>query len=89
MIRTYYFYDDSFLASNGCSCCEPMEMECYNIDSDEHPDFSICFGSAHSYEDCMEQVLMHEGIIVDGYGEYTRKALEELMVKFELRVVIL
>lgn len=62
-MKTYYFIDDSYYASNGCSCCEPDYMHCFNIDTEEHPDFDLTLGSAHSEEDMMEQVLIHEGVL--------------------------
>ncbi|MBG23696.1 MAG: hypothetical protein CMF22_10260 [Idiomarinaceae bacterium] len=90
MIKTYYFLDDTWSFSNGCSCCEPLEMPCYNIDTDEHPDFSLWYGSAASFEECCEQVLMHEGILSeDSTIDFSSKALKELLVKNDLRVVII
>lgn len=62
-MKTYYFIDDSYYASNGCDCCEPDYMSCFNIDTEEHPDFDLTLGSAHSEEDMMEQVLIHEGLL--------------------------
>jgi|SRR5690554_816204 len=63
MTKTYYFIDDSFYSSNGCDCCEPDYMPCFNIDTEEHPDFDLTLGSAHSEEDMMEQVLIQEGVL--------------------------
>ena len=86
MTKTYYFIDDSFFASNGCSCCEPDYMPCFNIDTEEHPDFDILLGSAHSDEDMMEQVLIQEGLIDpywyfvydgDDEAEYIRNTFRE------------
>jgi|SRR5690554_5341822 len=83
-MKVYYFMDDSFYASNGCSCCEPDYMECFNIDTRKHPDFDLTLGSAHSEEDMMEQVLIHEGLLdykhfsnYDELDEYVRDMFQK------------
>jgi hypothetical protein len=62
MTKTYHFIDDSYIYSV-CDCCGPTEMPVFNIDRDMHPDFPVEYGSAHSVEECMEQVLMAEGVL--------------------------
>jgi len=47
-MKTYYFIDDSYHASNGCDCCEPDYMPCFNISTEEHPDFDIYYLGQHT-----------------------------------------
>ena len=93
MTKTYYFIDDSFYASNGCSCCEPDYMHCFNIDTEKHPCFSPTFGSAHSDEDMMEQVLIHEGLLESDWyfvydGEDEASYIRDLFSKRGFKIVI-
>lgn len=86
-MKTYYFLDDSWWDDNGCSCCEPIQMECYNIDTLEHPDI-FQNGSAHSLEDCWRQVLEWEKVIEEDF-EGSPREFRQLMIDNDLRVVII
>lgn len=68
MTKTFYFYDDTWWDSNGCSCCDDVEMTCYNISEADHPTFAGQ-GSAHSKEDCLKQVLFYLGLIEEDHEE--------------------
>lgn len=61
-MKQYHFIDDSYIYSV-CDCCDPIEKPCFNINTEEHPNFDLTLGSAHSEEDMMEQVLIHEGLL--------------------------
>lgn len=94
MPKTYYFIDDSYFSSNGCDCCEPDYMPCYNIDTEEHPDFDLTLGSAHSEEGMMEQIMIHEGLLDpqwyldcesdEGLDEYVR----DMFRRYGFKIII-
>lgn len=63
-MKDYHFIDDSYTYSV-CDCCDPTEMPVFNIDRDMHPNFPVEYGSAHSDDECMEQVLLAEGILTE------------------------
>ncbi len=84
-MKEYFFIDDSWTYS-ACDCCPPTEMECYNINLDEHPDF-VQNGSAHSIEDCAREVLMYEGF-VDEEDDLNSKKIFDLLVKHEIHITI-
>lgn len=58
-MKTYEYTDDSWWDDNGCSCCEPLLMPCYNL-------LDIETYSCHSEEDCYRQALEIEGVLDEG-----------------------
>ena len=54
-MKIYTFVDDSWYDNPACDCCEGDWMECYNSDDTDHS-----LGSAHSTEDCWQQVIISE-----------------------------
>lgn len=58
----YRFNNDSWWDDPGCDCCEGTLMDCYNIDTNLHPEM-VQNGTSHSIEDCMIDVLDHHCII--------------------------
>lgn len=54
-MKQYYFTDDSWWDSCGCSCCPSTLMVCYNSDDTDHT-----LGSAISVEDCWVQAIISE-----------------------------
>ena len=106
MTKRYYFNNDSYIEYSPCDCCDyegdnEIVMECYNLDNDRHPDV-FQSGSAHSLEECYEQVLQWEGILssdnnLDTHNQEWREGmdweeallyLEGLMVDNKLQVEI-
>lgn len=97
MSKLYVFTDDSWWDDNGCSCCEPHLMPCFNIDREYHPNFTVNH-SCHSEEECWESVLIHEGILDEYWewykdldddtdeGEYLSNLLRENRLKVVIRV---
>ena len=73
----FTFTDDSWWDDNGCSCCEPILMACYNSDDTEPS-----LGSAHSTEDCYAQALItfkgYDNISDDHMSEIYQMSLDEL-----------
>lgn len=61
-MKRYYFNNESWWDKPECDCCESVLMECYNIDTDRHPEM-LQNGSVHSIEDCMIDILDHHKII--------------------------
>lgn len=72
-MKTYYFTDDSYWDSPGCSCCEPCLMECYNC---ENTDPNM--GSASSEDGCYVQAIVTE---LGGYHIVPQELLDELYEK--------
>ncbi len=92
-MKRYNFVDDSYYTSSGCDCCEGLWTECYNLDTDSHPEV-FQNGSAHSIDECLEQVLEWEGILEDGWRtedmnwEEESLYLDSLMEENGLQVAI-
>lgn len=93
VLRKFTFTDDSYMASNGCSCCEPYFMECYNCDEPE----LVGLGSAHSLfnimvniiEGCdlydMEELFIKEdGMSSKEYEMFLKKILYQANITFEI-----
>lgn len=87
--KIYYFYDDSWYADPACDCCEGMWMDCFNIDQERHPDF-VQNGSAYSIEGCMEAVLIHEGILEEGWvlPDDENSIIKGLMESNGLKIIV-
>lgn len=78
-MKRYHFLDYSWTDTPACDCCDYEElMECYNIDYSLHPEV-IQNGSAHSIEDCYEQVLEWEGILKEDWREDDMNWKEEAL----------
>jgi len=58
----FYFTNDSWWDSPGCSCCEPTLMEAYNSE-----DTDPSLGTAHSELDCYIQAIASVLIKRGGY----------------------
>lgn len=83
-MKTYEFVEESWYASNGCSCCEPVLMECYNILGDYYTN-----GSAHSVEDCYRLVLELEGVIDEDLDfDYNDVDFELMCQTYGIKVTI-
>lgn len=54
-MKKYYFTDDSWWDSSGCSCCEATLMEAYNSE-----DTDPSLGSSHSIAECYVQAVATE-----------------------------
>lgn len=52
-MKKFYFTDDSWWDSPGCSCCEASLMEAYNSE-----DTDPSLGTAHSKLDCHIQAIL-------------------------------
>lgn len=62
-MKKFYFKDDSYWSSQGCSCCEDTMMEVYNS---EETDPSL--GSAHYRLDCCIQAILT--VLIERYNSY-------------------
>ena len=85
------FTNDSWWSSNGCDCCEPDYMECYNV----IPINERCAGlwSAHSKGACYEQAFYISGLWSEEMfnkesGWHTLPQLRKLAKEHNLEVVI-
>ncbi len=65
-MKTYEYTDDTWWDDNGCDCCEPVEMPCYNLIEDHELYYPY---SCHSVEECYRQVLEIEGIIDEDFED--------------------
>ena len=69
-MKTYTFTNDTYWFSNGCYCCEDLEMPTFNSD-----DTDCNLGSAHSYEECYVQSIISS---LGGQSVVPDEMLEEL-----------
>lgn len=77
--KKYYFTDDSWWDSPGCSCCEASLMEAYNSDDTYNP-----LGSAHSIAECYVQAVTTELLLRHPLYEFDADVLyllEECEIK--------
>lgn len=95
-MRVYTFNNDSWIDTPVCDCCHYEDlMEVFNIDRDKHPEF-YQNGSAHSLDECFEDVLIHEEILEEDWSsgdpdmnwEEELLFLQDLMEKNRLQVRI-
>ena len=89
-MKTYFYTDDSYSFSNGCSCCDDTFIECYNSE-----DTDYMLGSAHSIEDCWVNAILTELRVMslepaerEEYWQYSLDTLKTLAYSLGIDVEI-
>ncbi len=93
-MTTYVFKNDSWWDDNGCDCCEPTHMECYNFVGVDEYDY---------LEECSEKIpySCHDGVdmkiailsIFYGYDEEllwdNEGDIDDLVAKHSIEIEII
>lgn len=83
-MKVYEYNDDSYYSSNGCDCCEPDYMECYNLINVDGYNYSC-----HTIDDCYRQCLELKGIIDEELGfDYSEVDFQLMCQVYGIKVIV-
>lgn len=80
----YIFVKGSWWDSNGCSCCEPMEMIYFNCDKVPH----TVYTEDGCYTAALEQYFDLDPVITDLISQCHEEDLKEALANVGVRVII-